>query len=207
MNKTKENVISFFVIAITVFFVLVFICDTGKTQPAVIKKAISLVTHPKFIAVLDYISSYAHIIYDANTDAITWHTLYGGGNLYNGNINLGNWHYHKNMARLWLVIKGYCIGTSIVHVYQGKLDWKRLYRREIRILPALMTTWRMRYTYNRYGKIWDTSAEHNETRYVIPLPGNDIKIPLSGWQVSLANITELSISSYYLIKDINGGTW
>jgi len=105
------------------------------------------------------------------------------------------------MARLALALKGYCIGISLLHVRDGKLDDKTLLWRELGMLPGMMAVWQFRYKYCRYGKAWDTSAEHNGTRYVVPLPSGDWRIGLQGWQVSLATFTEIGISSYFFGKD------
>lgn len=177
---------------------------------AVPNRFIRTVTHPDFVAFLDYTVSFMHVFYDASYDAVFWQisanrslnwsietinqNMHGGSNFY-------NIHYYKNMARLALVLKGYCVGISLIHIKDGKLDPNRLLRRELGMLPAMMTVWQMRYKYCRYGQAWDTSARHNESRYVIPFPTGDIKIGLSGWQVSMANITELGISGYFLGRD------
>lgn len=69
------------------------------------------------------------------------------------------------------------------------------------MIPGMMAVWQLRYKYCRYGDAWDTSAEHNGTRYVVPWPTKDLKIPLKGWQVFLATTAEIGISSFSLIKD------
>lgn len=178
---------------------------------AVPNKFIRTVTHPDFVAFLDYTVSFMHVYYDASYDAVFWQinanrtqnwTIPKINESLFGRCNVYNIHYYKNMARLALVLKGYCIGISLIHVKDGKLDGKRLLRRELGMIPAMMTVWQFRYKYCRYGNVWDTSAEHNGTRYVIPFPTGDIKIALTGWQVIAANIGELSVSGYFMGRDV-----
>ena len=177
-----------------------------KTIP---RKIINIVTDPKFVAVLDYAASYMHVYYDASTDAVFWQvnanrdkSIPEINEMMHGGSNLHNIHYYKNMSRLALVLKGYCIGMSIIHVKKDKLSWQRLLKRELGMLPMMSTCWQLRYKYCRYGKAWDISKAHNQTRYVIPTPLEDIKIGLEGREVSFVNVTELFISSYYLASDI-----
>ncbi len=178
---------------------------------AVPNRFIRTVTHPDFVAFLDYTVSFMHVYYDASYDAVFWQisanrslnwsiqtinqSMHGGANLY-------NIHYYKNMARLALVLKGYCVGISLIHIKDGKLDSRRLLRRELGMLPAMMTVWQLRYKYCRYGEAWDTSARHNGSRYVIPLPTGDVKIGFSNWQVDLVNLMELGISGYFIGRDV-----
>lgn len=89
---------------------------------------------------------------DASYDAVFWqisanrslnwsiHTInqnmHGGANFY-------NIHCYKNMARLALVLKGYCVGITLIHIKDGNLDGRRLLRRELGMLPAMMTVWQL----------------------------------------------------------------
>jgi hypothetical protein len=176
---------------------------------AVHNKFIRTVTHPDFVALLDYTASYMHVYYDASYDAVFWQinanrdsTIPQINASLHGRSNVYNIHYYKNMARLAMLLKGYCVGISLIHIKDGRLDWKRLLRRELGMMPAMMTAWQFRYKYCRYKNIWDTSEARNGTRYVIPFPTGDIKIALKGWQVSAANIGELSISGYFMGRDV-----
>ncbi len=208
MKKTKVLILCLilFLILNSYAYSQVRIWNTIKSVPG---KVLRIVTHPKFVAILDYAVSYMHVYYDASYDAVFWqinthrqYTIEEINDSLHGGCNVYNIHYYKNMARLALVLKGYCVGISLIHVKEGKLKWQRLLWRELGMMPSMMTVWQFRYKYGRYGNAWDTSAEHNGTRYVIPLPTKDIKIALKGCQVTAANITELSISGYFLARDI-----
>ena len=174
-------------------------------------KFLKFVTYPRFVAVLDYTASIMHVYYDASTDAVFWqisanrnrgYTLEQLNESMCGSSNFYNIHFYKNMSRLALVIKGYCIGISIVHVKNGDIHWKRLLKRELGMIPMMSTLWQLRYKYCRYGIAWDTSAEHNQTRYVIPLPTKDVKNAMEGWQVTTANLSELGFSGYFFVTDV-----
>ena len=182
----------------------------GKVKTAA-DKVLKFVTHPRVVAVLDYAASIMHVYYDASTDAVFWqisanrnkgYTIEQINELMHGGSNFYNVHFYKNMSRLALVIKGYCVGISFIHVKNGDIHWKRLLRRELGMIPMMSTFWQLRYKYCRYGIVWDTSAEHNKTRYVIPLPTKDIKIALEGWQVTTANLAELGVSGYFFVTDV-----
>lgn len=216
MQKSKQNGLMFFWFALFLFQSF----HPGYSQKRVIRaiqtgsnQIIQFVTHPDFVAFLDYVVSFSHAYYDASYDAVFWQinanrhqnwTIDQINKSMHGNSNISNIHYYKNMARLALALKGYCLGISLLHIRDDKLDGKTLLYRELGMLPGMMAIWQLRYKHCRYGDAWDTSAEHNGTRYVVPWPTGDLKIALKGWQVTLANYTEIGISSYFLAKDSYG---
>ncbi|MCI0495322.1 hypothetical protein L0Z72_09980 [candidate division KSB1 bacterium] len=210
-QKRKLIILSCFALFLFLF------CQPAFSQKRILRaiqttsnRVLNFVTHPDFVAFLDYVVSFSHAYYDASYDAVFWQinanrqqnwTIEQINDSMYGHCNISNIHYYKNMARLALALKGYCIGISLLHVRDGKLEGKTLLWRELGMIPGMMAIWQLRYKYGRYGKAWDTSAEHNGTRYVVPFPSGDWRIGLEGWQVSLATSAEIGISSYFLGKD------
>jgi len=213
MDRLKKQAILALFVALSFSLIHQHVYSQGRVIRAIkttSNRVLNFVTHPDFVAFLDYVVSFSHAYYDASYDAVFWQinanrhqnwTVEQINESMHGNSNISNIHYYKNMARLALALKGYCVGISLLHIRDGKIEGKTLLCRELGMLPGMMAVWQLRYKYCRYGDAWDTSAEHNGTRYVVPWPTVDLKIALEGWQVTLANYTEIGISSYFFMKD------
>lgn len=213
MDRLKKKAILALFVALSFSLIHQHVYSQGRVIRAIkttSNRVINFVTHPDFVALLDYIVSFSHAYYDASYDAVFWQinanrhqnwTIDQINDSMHGNSNISNIHYYKNMARLALALKGYCIGISLLHIRDGKLEGKTLLYRELGMLPGMMAVWQLRYKYCRYGNAWDKSAEHNGTRYVVPWPTGDWKIALKGQQVSLATYAEIGISSYFFARD------
>jgi hypothetical protein len=147
--------------------------------------------HHTTLAIVDYAVSYLYVINNAHADAILFGHYVKGEKLYN--VNPLAWHKYKNIANLALVIKGLCIGGELYNCTENKMVFKTFINRQLYLIPPMNQVWHGVWNRDRYGKWWDTSIQHNSSRYVIPTGSNDIKIALGGRQVDIANTVEIGI--------------
>lgn len=116
MERQKQTLIVLFLVALF----LVLIRQPAFPQQRIIRaikttsnRIINFVTHPDFVAFLDYVASFSHAYYDASYDAVFWQinanrqynwTIKQINDSMHGNSNISNIHYYKNMARLGLAL-------------------------------------------------------------------------------------------------------
>ncbi len=166
-----------------------------KIKDNVLNPVGQFLINPAVITLFDYISISGYSFYNAKSDAGVFQRLSGinGGKTYVKSANLEEFHFNKNMANLFLVLKGYSVSMSVKHCIDGRMKWKTFITREICQLFLANFIWHMTYNYSRYGDAWTVLPQYNSSRYVIPIPGNEIKIALSGNQVKIANSVELIV--------------
>lgn len=154
-----------------------------------------IVSHPSTVQFLDYGSALGYAYFDALTDAGIWQTISGvnNGKTYSSKAGLERFHYNKNMANLCLIVKGYSVGMQLWRCMSGRMSWSRFIGRQVCQLFLDNFIWHLTYNYSRYGYGMPVRAEYNGSRYVIPFPGRDIRIGLSGNQVRVANAVEIAV--------------
>lgn len=156
----------------------------------------------KVITVIDYSSAIGYVFYNSRVDAGIWQKIsnINNGITYNEKASIEHFHYNKNMANVALIFKGYALSIQIKECIEGNLTWKRFFGRQICQLFLDNFIWHTVYNYSRYGNYFPVDAKYNGSRYVIPFPGKEIKIGLSGNQVKWANGIEFGIGIFPLFS-------
>jgi len=159
-------------------------------------------THPKTVAVIDYLSAYAYSYYNAKADAGVWQKIsnINNGETYDRRASIDHFHFNKNAANLALIFKGYAVGMQIKECSENTMSWGKFFARQALQLPMDNFIWHASYNYSRYGKAYTAEPEHNSSRYVIPFPNREIKIALAGRQVKIANAAEFGLGIIPLLS-------
>ena len=185
------------------FLAVLFILLTSSVAYAsVLDQLTGFLTHPRTVAVLDYGSAMGYTYYDARTDAGVWQNIskYNQGQTYDRMSDLSHFHYNKNLANLFLILKGYTITMQIKECYDNEMKWRHFIMRQVFQLVLDNFVWHAVYYKARYNESFIYDSERLGSRYIIPFPGREIRIGLSGNQVKVANAIEFGIGVFPLFS-------